>query len=43
MLNSKEEFVLESICGLKNIHTIYNGIDTTKFYKMDKSNCRKQL
>lgn len=31
------------ICGLKNIHTIYNGVDTSKFYKMGNADCRKKL
>lgn len=33
----------KEICWLKNIHTIYNGIDTYKFYTMDKKECRIKL
>ena len=33
----------KEICWLKNVHTIYNGIDSSKFYKIDKTECRRQL
>lgn len=31
------------ICWFKKVQTIHNGIDTNKFYKMNKEDCRKKL
>lgn len=33
----------KEICWFKNIHTIYNGIDTNQFHQMNKLDCRKKL